>query len=139
MWLFLQVGGEPSSDRMSVGFIGAGQLAHALVKGFMAAGDASSLLYNIRPVENMRLLMLELRHTELHNYIHDYPFPANAFISAMVLVIFMHEFSPACILFYVFTLESTFLFPASLDCLVCRPYVLFYLMGSARFCLTVVI
>lgn len=26
---------------MSVGFIGAGQLAHALVKGFTAAGEAS--------------------------------------------------------------------------------------------------
>lgn len=28
-----------SSHRMSVGFIGAGQLAHALVKGFTAAGE----------------------------------------------------------------------------------------------------
>lgn len=28
---------------MSVGFIGAGQLAHALVKGFTAAGDMSLL------------------------------------------------------------------------------------------------
>lgn len=28
-----------SSSRMSVGFIGAGQLAHALVKGFTAAGE----------------------------------------------------------------------------------------------------
>lgn len=35
MCVFLQVG----ILRMSVGFIGAGQLAHALVKGFTAAGE----------------------------------------------------------------------------------------------------
>lgn len=29
---------------MSVGFIGAGQLAHALVKGFTAAGKATFLI-----------------------------------------------------------------------------------------------
>lgn len=39
-WL-LQVKGATSSNRMSVGFIGAGQLAHALVKGFTAAGKAT--------------------------------------------------------------------------------------------------
>lgn len=39
-WL-LQVRGATSSNRMSVGFIGAGQLAHALVKGFTAAGKAT--------------------------------------------------------------------------------------------------
>ena len=32
-----------SSYRMSVGFIGAGQLAHALVKGFTAAGEKGTL------------------------------------------------------------------------------------------------
>lgn len=36
----LQVREATSSNRMSVGFIGAGQLAHALVKGFTAAGEA---------------------------------------------------------------------------------------------------
>lgn len=39
-WI-LQVREATSSNRMSVGFIGAGQLAHALVKGFTAAGEAT--------------------------------------------------------------------------------------------------
>lgn len=38
---FLQIKEAASSNRMSVGFIGAGQLAHALVKGFTAAGEAT--------------------------------------------------------------------------------------------------
>lgn len=40
---FFQVREATSSTRMSVGFIGAGQLAHALVKGFTAAGEDSCL------------------------------------------------------------------------------------------------
>lgn len=39
--IFFQGTETTSSDRMSVGFIGAGQLAHALVKGFTAAGEAA--------------------------------------------------------------------------------------------------
>lgn len=54
----LQEGEATSSDRMSVGFIGAGQLAHALVKGFTAAGEATffivlnltSLMTNYNPL-----------------------------------------------------------------------------------------
>ena len=42
--VFLQEREATSSDRMSVGFIGAGQLAHALVKGFTAAGMATFFL-----------------------------------------------------------------------------------------------
>lgn len=43
-WIFFfQVREATSSTRMSVGFIGAGQLAHALVKGFTAAGEDSCL------------------------------------------------------------------------------------------------
>lgn len=38
-----QVREATSSNRMSVGFIGAGQLAHALVKGFTAAGEGHFL------------------------------------------------------------------------------------------------
>lgn len=40
-FFFLQDRKATSSHRMSVGFIGAGQLAHALVKGFTAAGEAT--------------------------------------------------------------------------------------------------
>lgn len=42
-FFFSQVREATSSTRMSVGFIGAGQLAHALVKGFTAAGEDSCL------------------------------------------------------------------------------------------------
>ncbi|CAB1458986.1 unnamed protein product [Pleuronectes platessa] len=36
--IFFSIGTPPYISRMSVGFIGAGQLAHALVRGFAAAG-----------------------------------------------------------------------------------------------------
>lgn len=46
-----------SANRMSVGFIGAGQLAHALVKGFTAAGE-DTLLCNVCLVLDPKSLML---------------------------------------------------------------------------------
>lgn len=40
---------------MSVGFIGAGQLAHALVKGFTAAGTAAAAEhYTLQPLEGSK-------------------------------------------------------------------------------------
>lgn len=38
---------------MSVGFIGAGQLAHALVKGFTAAGEATLFILHYLPCTEM--------------------------------------------------------------------------------------
>lgn len=43
-WLLQVQEATSSNRRMSVGFIGAGQLAHALVKGFTAAGEATFFL-----------------------------------------------------------------------------------------------
>lgn len=50
---------------MSVGFIGAGQLAHALVKGFTAAGEAT--FFVVQP-----LAWTESKVTDVTSYITDF-------------------------------------------------------------------
>lgn len=59
---------------MSVGFIGAGQLAHALVRGFTAAGELSIILYHVCAVcmYNIQISLVVLMYVDCNQILKRY-------------------------------------------------------------------